>query len=283
MGIAAVLALLNRRRRTAMLKAQSELDERERSVVEQTDGINTLFVRNEDILGSREQLKKRGYEGRTQQLSNQALDYVDDLFIMSKEIRRVMQRNQRIGLPQSLVGSTLELIQPHALSTGYQSSQRKPLQFNRVDGLPLVLRDQVTANSDGSLPDQISMTFENVFQAFKKRGVDAGQALDTVEMCLSEVNDSLTDLQRDLEQTTVSRERTRTSGGQAITTLIYPIISSSSFHRCRKMLLRPTSNRRSTRWKLCRKPFQTARRKLDQASALASASCAGSRVSLSRA
>lgn len=198
--IAAVLAILNRRRRSAMLKAQTELAERERSVAEQTDGINTLFVRNDDILGSREHLKKRGYEGRTQQLSNQALDYVDDLFIMSKEIRRVVSEAKELVYPSDLIGRLTNLFS----STRYQQAinhvSGKPLQFNQADGLPLVLRGQVPLEENGSLPNKISMTFEGVFQAFKKRGQDATQALDTIETCLTGVNDELTKLQQDLAQ-----------------------------------------------------------------------------------
>ncbi len=201
--IAAVLAILNRRRRTPMLKAQAELAERERSVAEQTDGINTLFVRNDDILGSREQLRKRGYEGRTQQLSNQALDYVDDLFIMSKEIRRVVSEAKELVYPRNQLGRLTNLFSPTRYQQAINHVTGKPLQFNSVDGLPSVLRGQIPLSNDGSLPDQISMTFEDVFQAFKKRGQEATQALDTIETCLAGVNDELTKLQRDLELMTL--------------------------------------------------------------------------------
>ncbi|MCA9183020.1 MAG: hypothetical protein KDA51_16270 [Planctomycetales bacterium] len=203
LAITALLAILNRRRRGVMLKAQAELAERERSVAEQTDGVNTLFVRNDEILGSRENLRKRGYEGRTQQLSNQALDYVDDLFIMSKEIRRVVSEAKELVYPGSPLGRLTNLFSSTRYHRAINHVNGKPLQFNSVDGLPSVLRGQISLDSNGSLPDQISMTFEDVFQAFKKRGQDATQALDTLETCLADVNDELTSLQHDLEQMTL--------------------------------------------------------------------------------
>lgn len=201
--LAAILVFLNRRRRSPMLKAQAELAEREKSVAEQTDGINTLFVRIEDMLGSREQLRKRGYEGRTQQLCNQALDYVDDLFIMSKEIRRVVSEAKDLVYPSNPMGKLTNLFSPSRYQQAINQVSGKPLQFNRIDGLPSVLREQISLNSDGSLPEQISMTFEEIFQAFKQRGQDANQALDTIEASLAGVNDSLSELQHDLEQMTV--------------------------------------------------------------------------------
>ena len=195
-----VLTVLNRRRRAAMHHAQSELAKRESSVAVETDGINTLFVRNEDILGTREQLQKRGYEGLTQKTSQQALNYVDDLFIMSKEVRRVVSEAKELVYPSSVSGRLTNLFS----STRYQQAVNlvtgKPLQFNRVNGLPAVLRDQIVLNTDGSVPDEISMTFEDVFQAFQKRGNDARQTLDTIEKSLTGVGDAISNCQNQLEQ-----------------------------------------------------------------------------------
>ena len=205
--VAGVLMFLNRRRRPAMLRAQTELAERQRSVAEQTDGINTLFVRNEEILGNREKLKKRGYEGRTQQLSTQALDYVDDLFIMSKEVRRVLGEARELVYPSTASARLANQFSPSRYQQAINLVSGKPLQFSRVDGLPSVLRDQIPLTADGALPDHISMTFEDVFQAFKNRGQNATQALDTIESCLANVNDELSALQRDFEQMTVCEKK----------------------------------------------------------------------------
>ncbi len=200
LAVMGVLAILNRRRRATMVQAQSELANRESSVAAETDGINTLFVRNEDILGSREQLQKRGYEGVTQKTSQQALDYVDDLFIMSKEIRRVVSEARELVYPSGLSGRLTNLFSSSRYLQAVNLVTGKPLQFNRVNGLPAVLRDQIVLNSDGSVPDEISMTFEDVFQAFKKRGSDARQTLDTIERSLTGVGDAISNCQKELEQ-----------------------------------------------------------------------------------
>ncbi len=83
--VAAILWLANRRRAATMRKAIEQVTARVSSITVETDRLDKLFQRNEDILGSRENLQQRGYVGLTQELAMRALNYVDDLFIMSKK------------------------------------------------------------------------------------------------------------------------------------------------------------------------------------------------------
>ncbi len=79
---------LNRKRQPILKQAIDAFREREASVRQETDRIDKLFTRNQEILGSRENLNARGYTGLTRKISDQAFDQVDDLFIMSKEVNR---------------------------------------------------------------------------------------------------------------------------------------------------------------------------------------------------
>jgi uncharacterized membrane protein YgcG len=205
-AIAGLLALLNRRRRPALLKAQHELAQRESSVAEETDGINTIFVHSEDLLGSPEQLAKRGYEGLTQQTSRQALNYVDDLFIMSREIRRVVGEAKELVYPTSLTGRLVNLFSSDRYQQAINQVSGKPLVFNRLHGLPAVLRDQIQLNRDGSVPEEISLTFEDVFKAFKQRGADARQTLETIEASLTGIGEAISQLQIELQQIMASEK-----------------------------------------------------------------------------
>lgn len=204
--IALALFILNIRRRPAMRRAQKELEDRRQSVRRETDGIDVLFVRCKDLLGSREQLQKRGYQGMTQQLCTQALEYVDDLFIMSKEVRRVLRAAQEMVYPSGLWGKLVNTFSSSRYLQAINEVSGKPLKFTRAGGLPLVLRDRAASPASGPLPDEISLTFEEVFTAFEQRGDAAENSLDTIETCLSEVNTTLDSLQHELEQT-IERER----------------------------------------------------------------------------
>ena len=200
LALAGLLAVLNRRRKRAMLEAQRKLGEREGSVGSETDNIDVLFERNDEILGNRERLQKRGYEGLTRQLSEQALNYVDDLFIMSKEVRRVLGEARELVYPSSIYGKLVNLFSNSRYQQAVNLVTGKPLRFTKLNGLPHVLHDRVKLNPDGTVPDEITMTFEDVYKAFEQRGDDAESSLNTIEHCLTEIHDTLNARQQDLEQ-----------------------------------------------------------------------------------
>ncbi len=205
LSIAAVLWLLNRRRRTIMIAAEEALARRELVVAKETEGIDRLFIRNEELLGSKEKVIERGYVGATKLVSEQALDYVDDLFIMSKEVRRVVKDARELINPNGLFSRLLNLFSGSRYQQAMHAVTGKPLKFSRLNGLPGVLREQSNqVRSDKEdldkanrteIPDEITLTFEEVFHAFQQRGVDAENALNTVENCLTNVHEKLSDAQ----------------------------------------------------------------------------------------
>ncbi len=208
LSIAAVLWLLNRRRRTVMLAAEEALTRRELLVAKETEGIDRLFIRNEELLGSKEKIIERGYVGVTKLVSEQALDYVDDLFIMSKEVRRVIKEARELINPSGFSGKLLNLFSGSRYQQAMHAVTGKPLKFSRLNGLPGVLREQSNpVRSDKvdldkanrtEIPDEITLTFEEVLHAFQQRGVDAEKALNTVENCLTNLHEKLSGAQDEL-------------------------------------------------------------------------------------
>ncbi len=139
--VATMLAWANRRRRAPMLQAIEALKERKDAVNKETDQLDKLFQRNDDILGSRESIEKRGYVGRTRQLALQALDYVDDLFIMSKEVKRVLAEAESYVHPKDPWSQFVNLISASRFQQAISHISGKPLKFSRVTGIPLIVRD----------------------------------------------------------------------------------------------------------------------------------------------
>lgn len=215
--IAGILWILNRRRRVIMQKALATLDERETQVAKETEGIDRLFTRNEELLGSKEKIAERGYVGQTRAVSEKAIDYVDDLFIMSKEVRRVLKDAKELVEPNSPLAKLLNLFSGSNYQQAVNLVTGKPLKFSRLNGLPWVLRERLAAqlNLDATkeMPDEITMTFEDVFQAFKQRGVDAENALNTVESCLTDVHETLSAAQSDLQKCVTQDKRLETESG----------------------------------------------------------------------
>ncbi|MFN9913800.1 MAG: hypothetical protein ACK53L_14500, partial [Pirellulaceae bacterium] len=204
---------LHRRRSPWAEKALAAFNEREQSVRLETDQIDTLFTRNAEILGSLKKVEERGYTGITRMVSEQALKYVDDLFIMSKEVNRVVGEAKALIYPTSLWGQLSNLFSSRNYEKAVELLSGKPLRFSKREGLPWVLRDSLAEQQglakpldESQIPEEISLTFEEVYQAFKDRGVQALQALTTIETSLTTVHDKLTALQQELEVLT-TREK----------------------------------------------------------------------------
>jgi predicted nucleic acid-binding Zn-ribbon protein len=208
--IAALLAWLwwlNRKRQPWLKQAIDAFTQREDSVRQETDQIDKLFTRNADILGSREKIGERGYTGQTRQVSEAALNSVDDLFIMSKEVNRVLEQARQLVYPTSLTGRVKNLFSSERYHQAMQLLSGKPLKFTRRDGLPWVLRDQLAKKmglsqplEENQIPDEISLTFEEAYDAFRQRGVEARDTLATIEDCLTNVHERLDRLQSQLSE-----------------------------------------------------------------------------------
>ncbi len=202
--IALILWFLNHRRRVIMQKALAILDERESQVAKETEGIDRLFTRNDELLGSKEKIADRGYVGATKAISEKAIDYVDDLFIMSKEVRRVLKDARELVAPLNPVTKVVNLFSGNNYQQAVNLVTGKPLKFSQLNGLPWVFRERLVAESGNDIskgmPEEITMTFEDVFQTLKQRGVDAESALNTVESCLTDVHETLSAAQADLQK-----------------------------------------------------------------------------------
>lgn len=209
--VAGILWFMNRRRRVIMQKAIKTLDERESQVAKETEGIDRLFTRNDELLGSKEKITERGYVGATRSVSEKAIDYVDDLFIMSKEVRRVLQEAKGLVAPANPLFKLINLFSGANYQQAVNLVTGKPLKFSSTNGLPWVFRERLVSDPNSSaskeMPDEITMTFEDVFQAFKQRGIDAESALNTVETCLTEVHDTLSAAQADLQKCVTQDKR----------------------------------------------------------------------------
>ena len=192
-----------------MQKALATLDERELQVAKETEGIDRLFTRNDELLGSKEKIAERGYIGATRTISEKAIDYVDDLFIMSKEVRRVLKEAKELVAPMNPLSKIMNLFSGGNYQQAVNLVTGKPLKFSRLNGLPWVFRERLAESSGTTteMPEEITMTFEDVFQAFKQRGVDAENALNTVESCLTDVHETLSAAQADLQKCVAQDKR----------------------------------------------------------------------------
>ncbi len=197
------LVFLNRRRKPARDEALEVFEKRDESVSNEMDKVLELFSRSDEILGSKEKVAARGYEGDTRRLSDQTFESVDDLLIMSNEVQRVMDESRELIHPKDVTGSIANAISSSRYERGISQITGEPLKFRRDRGLPIVLEEDLKDQfEDGELPEEVTMTFEQVFKAFRKRTNDATVTLDIVENALVDVNEKLTTLQERVDEAT---------------------------------------------------------------------------------
>ncbi|MEI8214081.1 MAG: hypothetical protein WCI02_18165, partial [Planctomycetota bacterium] len=209
-----ILWLFNRKRKPAMDRAHETLRQRAESVDKETDGIDQIFDKSTELLGSRERVKERGYTGLTRDLSIGALDDIDDLFIMTKELRRVISDARGLVEPKAMWDQLVNTFSASRFEECVRHLSGKPLTFTRATGIPRVVMDIVRQRAKDAgeeipkdVPDEVVLTFDEIFEAIKSRRHRATSSLKTLEDSLSEVNDELDRCQSEL-QAIVDHEKT---------------------------------------------------------------------------
>ena len=195
-----ILLWLNRRRAPAKTRAETALAEREEMVAEEMEKVYQLFDRSGEILGNKEKVRQRGYVGSTKKLTDHAFEDVDDLFVMSSEVERVMDEAREMIRPKQAIGRVANLVSAARYERGVNRISGEPLQFHRDKGLPLVIQRE-SERTGAEPPEEVTMTFDKVFEAFHERTKTAQETLNTVEHSLLEVDDRLKALQEQIETT----------------------------------------------------------------------------------
>ena len=200
-GLLGVLVWLNRRRAPAKQRAEETLRQREQQVNAEMEKVYELFDRSGEILGDKEKVKRRGYQGATRKLTNHTFEDIDDLFVMSTEVRRVMDEAVELVRPKSLPGKVANLLSASRFEQGVNRITGEPLTFHRDKGLPLVI-ERESERTGAEPPEEVTLTFEKVFAAFHERTATAEDTLNTIENSLLEVDDRLKLLQTQIESVT---------------------------------------------------------------------------------
>jgi len=195
-----ILAWLNRRRAPAMQRAHEAFTDREEKVGAEMEKVYELFDRTGEILGDKEKVKKRGYTGSTDKLSGNTFEDVDDLFVMSSEVERVMGEAREMIHPKSVGGKIANMFTGSRYEQGINRISGEPLEFHRDQGLPLVIQRE-SERTGTDLPESVTMTFDKVFEAFHERTTTAQETLATIENSLMQVDDNLKSLQSQIENT----------------------------------------------------------------------------------
>ena len=211
--LAGILWFFHRKRKPAMDQAVENLKQREESVAKETEGLDQLFTQSGDLLGSRERIKERGYTGKTKSLGEGTLGDIDDLFIMSKEARRVIGQAKDLVYPPGVWEKIINNFSAGPYEESIRQLSGKPLKFNKSTGIPTIameiLRERALETGEEppkEVPDEVVMTFDEIFQAIQGKRKRASETLKVIDYSLTGVNDELDRCQSELQKM-VNQER----------------------------------------------------------------------------
>ncbi|AMV32842.1 hypothetical protein VN12_12010 [Pirellula sp. SH-Sr6A] len=216
-GVALFLRFLYQRRIPIMNKAIRELAIREDAVQKETDRTGILFTRTNDLLGSKDRVEKRGYEGKTKELALQILTTIDNLFILSKEMRRVLDLAKSTIHPTSWRDRWKNRFSSELYSEGISYLNGKTLSFQEAHGLPRILRQQTREEHAANAKGEVEITYETAFALFEQQGIEATAMLDRLELALTSAQDQLTQSQNQLDATLeLDRSLSENSDGRVL-------------------------------------------------------------------
>ena len=112
-----------------MHEAHKVFAERQETVDREVNRVFRLFERSGEVLGSKDRIEDRGYEGQTRKLSEKTFDNVDDLIVMSSEVERVMNEAQQLIHPSNPFARAVNTFSESRFQRGIEQISGKPLKF----------------------------------------------------------------------------------------------------------------------------------------------------------
>lgn len=211
-----IALFLNRRRAGPMREARALYDLWRQGMSEKTRGLFALLDRRATVVGTSTLDAERRYSGQTLELSRQAIKDVDELFIMSASVDRILGEAQAYLEPRSLSRRAGNLIRRRPFQRVLRLLRDEPIRFKPEERVELIVRGPRT-EQDALVGDRQSyapfaLTFEALIAAFNERANRALQALDQIESGTTGCVQVVEAAQRDLDQARSEAGQLRDAG-----------------------------------------------------------------------
>lgn len=236
--IAGLLLWFNRKRGPAKKRALEKFESRQQEVQREMEGVGDLLKRADIVIGDREAIERKGYQGETKALSEKALSDIDDILVMSSSVDKVLDVAKAKIQPQSLWQRIKNWFSPSGYDEGYELLETRPVEFDSTDGIVLVA-DEADAiaveagkaaqgseasatqahgdrNRDGEPTKVLSLNFADLFKIFRRRSDRAAATIDQVEQGWTMITSTNADLQQAIDEAyeneKLAREATEADG-----------------------------------------------------------------------
>lgn len=211
---------LNRKRAPAKARATEKLTQREREVRKELDGMGDLLKRANVVIGDRDAIKRKGYQGKTRDLSNKALDDIDQILVMSSSVDKVIDKAKQRIEPTSLWTKITNWWSPENFNEGFELLESKPIEFDENEGIALVHQHDAMNNpnppgdtekndSSGDAPRKIALSFTELFKIFRARSMSANETIGQVETGWTQIVSTNKDLQNAIDEASTHEQKAR--------------------------------------------------------------------------
>ena len=199
-GLLACLAgggvYLSRRRKPLKVEAEELLASWDRGFDKKTESLFQLLDRTAVVIGSEADLPQRGYTGETLSLSQKTIEDVDELFIMSSAVDRILREARELVHPKHSTFQVVNTLSTNRYLRAMKLLRDQPVTFTPEDGIEPILReDRQNEKTDilGRIESYkpFSLSFTQLVDAFNEREQRARTNLDRIENAWATINDSL--------------------------------------------------------------------------------------------
>ncbi|MEJ6642870.1 MAG: hypothetical protein QNL33_06400 [Akkermansiaceae bacterium] len=170
----------NRRRRRIKLEAETLLETRKAEMKEMSDRLFTMMDRAAIVVGPVNELEARGYTGETLKLSREALQKIDEGFVLSSNVKQIIEKAESLMEPGSPLSKSRNLV------SGGRYEEAVDLLDAEVRAEAQEVPDLEERARPGERSDKV---FAMPLDEWKGRTMDA---LDKAEEDLNEVDDAWT-------------------------------------------------------------------------------------------
>ena len=210
LGLASLLGLaglgwgLNRHRKGAQVEALELLQTWEKGLGEKNVALFNLLDQVSTVVGASVEEAAQRYSGETRQLSEQIIQDVDQVFIMSSCAGRILRDARALATPPGALQKFVNRFAAAKYRAAVRLLRDEPIRFRPEEALELVVRgpkserDALLGHLDAYQP--FAMSFNQLIETFNQRASRALSAIDLVEASVIKVGKTLEMVQAAIDQ-----------------------------------------------------------------------------------
>jgi len=157
-------------------------------------------------------LNRKGYQGKTKELSTKALDDIDQILVMSSSVDKVIDEAKQKIEPTSIFSKITNWWSSENFNEGFEILENKPIEFDENEGIAIVRQHDAANDSPDTIatgPQKVSLSFTELFKIFRERSISANETIGQVETGWTQIVSTNKDLQSAIDKASLHEQKAR--------------------------------------------------------------------------